>query len=351
MRYAAPMETDEPAREEAASAPVPEAPAPVPEAPAPVPEAPPPAPIVAEALPDFRPTAARRFIVAPFWAGLLGAGTGLWVGAFYGSLFESHLVDRPREGLFLFLSVTAALLMAMVLGYRDPVRSFTALFGRIVGALFFGVVLAVVTSLILVALFESNHPSSATGILIFCLTGALLAGLALLRLYGLGPPGPRRTRIVVAAAVVLFVSLWPASPGLRCRFGFSEGCREAARSAESDRDAARFGERGCADDDPTSCLVAARAYQRGESVRRDLARAERLYRTACALGEEEACGRAHGLELARACDRFSAVACRDLGNEHLRGNEVDRDRDAATRYYKKACLLGADDACAQAGIR
>ena len=33
------------------------------------------------------------------------------------------------------------------------------------------------------------------------------------------------------------------------------------------------------------------------------------------------------------------------------GTEIDADRPASQRFYRKACLLGADDACAPAGIR
>jgi hypothetical protein len=315
--------------------------------------APPPAPPAPEVepLPDFRPSAARRFIVAPFWAGLLAAGTGFWVGGFYGSLFESRLLARPSEGVFLLLCFGAALVMGLVRGFRDPVRSYLALLGRSVAVFFFAGLLAAVSALPIAATFDTVHPSSSSALLTFSLFGMLLAGLALARIHGIGAEVPRRKRIAVGVGVVLLVTLWPASPRLRCTLGFAEGCREAARAADSDRDIARFGERGCNRDDLTSCYLAGLAYQRGESVRRDPAKAERLFRTACALGDAESCGRAHGLDLSRACERFSAVACRDLAKAYALGTEIDADRPASLRFYRKACLLGADDACAPAGIR
>ena len=37
-----------------------------------------------------------------------------------------------------------------------------------------------------------------------------------------------------------------------------------------------------------------------------------MFRRGCALGDERACGRVHAVELEKRCDRFSAVACKEL---------------------------------------
>jgi hypothetical protein len=298
-----------------------------------------------------RPSAARRLVVGPFWAGALGAGVCLWVASAYASLADAHLVARPSEGPLLLASVGLGLVVALVFGYREPVRSYAALLGRTIGALVFGLFELLLLGVLLVAIFESNHVTSRTGFAVFCAVGLLLAAIALARTHQLTQPGPRQTRAAVLGAALALLTAWSVSPSFRCLLGGSRSCREAARDASSDRETLALAERGCEADDPASCLLAGQVRLRGEGIGRDARKAERAFRIGCALGNAESCARAHGLELARACERFSAVACRDLALAYQRGDEVDRDLSQAALHLRKACLLGADDACSQAGIR
>ncbi|MFO0760662.1 MAG: hypothetical protein U0359_29560 [Byssovorax sp.] len=320
------------------------------EAPPPPTPAPPPVEEKVAVEIDFspRPSAARRFVVDPFWAGMLGAGASFFAGGLYGLLSEARVIGRPNEGVFLFVCVGSGLVAALGWGYRAPVKSYAALFGRTVGSLFFGALVAALVGVVLAMIFDANHVSVTAGMSVIALTGLGLAVLALRRIRGVIEPGPRRGRLLALAGALLFCVLWAASPALRCMLWSGRSCREAARTADTDREVASLGERGCAGDDAQSCLIAGRAYQRGDEMPRNLGKAQKLYRIGCALGEDEGCARAHGIELTMACEQHSAVGCRDLGNAYLRGDEVDQDRGAAARAFRKACLLGADDACAQA---
>jgi hypothetical protein len=311
-----------------------------------------PEPIPAEeASPPFQPTLFRRVVVAPFWAGLLGCGASLWLGGVIGGLGSARIIARPSPELIVLLPLLAGLALALWLGFRGPPQSYARLVGRIVGALFFGAFCAGITVLILAVIFDALHLRNGPAFVTVALVGALLAGLALARLHGIGAARPRRIKIAVAAAAVLFVSCWPVTPSLRCWIGFGEGCRVAAQENRDDpRAAAAIGARGCAREDAVSCRLAGQAYQ-SEGPTRNLARAEDFFREGCALGDSEACDRVHTSELERRCDRYGAFACAELAQVYDHGEGAPQNTALARRYYRKACLLGADAACQESGGR
>ena len=335
-----------------------EASAPVPvmetSAPVPVMEASAPVPITVEDEPlPFQPTLFRHVIAEPFWAGLLGSGASLWLGGTIGGLASAQLLERPRPETTVLLSLLMGVGAALARGFRAPLRSYSGLVGRVFGALFFGAGCAGITMLILAVIFDAVHVRNEPAFLAVALVGALLAGLALWRVHGIGAERPRRIKIAVGVAAVLVVSSWPASPSLRCRLGFGEGCRAAADAEGSNGDyraAGALGARGCDREDGLSCRLAGQAYQ-SDGPARNLGRAEGFFREGCALGDAESCERVHTIELERRCDRYGAFACVELAQAYARGNGAPRDAALAQRYYRKACLLGADAACQENGGR
>lgn len=316
-----------------------------------VPVAPPATPPSATDLEDaalaFQPSRFRTVVTQPFWAGMLGGGVGLWLGCWLQALAQAYLIERPEIGLGFFLPLFAALGVALFRGYRSPVQSYPALVGRTLGALFFGAICAGVTGGILGTIFDGLRFRGASAAAVLAFAGAVLAGLALARLYGIGPDQSRRIKIGSAAAVVLLVTIWPAAPSLRCRLGFGEGCREAYASQDDHRSAGLVAQRGCEHGNAVSCRLAGQTYQQ-EGPPRDLRRAEDFFREGCALGDPESCDAVHELELLQRCDRYGAFACAELARAHASGDGMKRDRALAQRYYRKACLLGADDACREA---
>jgi hypothetical protein len=311
-------------------------------------------PITAEDEPlPFQPTFFRRVVAEPFWAGLLGSGASLWLGGTIGALASAGLLKRPRPETVILVSVLLGLGAAMARGFRAPLRSYSGLVGRVVGALFFGAGCAGITVLMLALILDGLRVRDESAYVTIALVGALLAGLALARVHGIGAEKPRRIKIAVGVAAVILVSSWAASPSLRCRLGFGEGCRDAADAAGNKGDyraAGTIGARGCEHEDSVSCRLAGQAFQ-SEGPARDLRRAEGLFREGCALGDPESCERVHAIELERRCDRYGAFACAELARAHARGDGAPRDAALAQRYYRKACLLGANDACNQSGGR
>jgi hypothetical protein len=325
--------------------------APSPAVPAPLDPAPPAsAPEPAPEVMAFQPTLFRTAVVGPFWAGMAGAGAALWTGSALQAFSRAHLLDRPGPAPAFFLPLVVGVGVALARGFRAPVRSYAALAGRVIGALFFGSICSTVTVLICAAIFDGFHIRDQAAFATLALAGALLGGLGLARVHGIGTAKPRRIKIVAGLATVLLVSLWPAIPSLRCRLGFGEGCRAAAFSADDTRGAGLLGARGCAHEDPVSCRLAGQAYQSAGPAR-DLRRAEDFFREGCALGDPASCDGVHAIELEQRCDRYGAFACAELARAHERGEGVPRDREVAQRYYRKACVLGSDDACREAGGR
>src|SRR5262249_40208417 len=187
------------------------------------------------------------------------------------------------------------------------------------------------------------HVDDLSAFLTIAFTSILFGGLALLRLYGLGTSRPRRIKIAAATAALLFISIFPASPSLRCRLGSGDACAEVARDAFDRADYEEsfdYGDRGCNRGVATACTLAGLALQRGDGGKRDQAGAERFFPRGCALGDTVACGRVHRIELDKRCQRYSAFACKQLADDYSHGAGVDRDTAAAARYLQKACLLG-----------
>ena len=121
----------------------------------------------------------------------------------------------------------------------------------------------------------------------------------------------------------------------------------------------------CAAGDAPSCVSLARAFERGEGVAANPAKAARLYEGACAAGEGEACtrlgsmlrmGQGVGKDevraqtlLTSACDGGSAFACGELGVLLLEGGRsVPRDPERARALFHKACDGGHADSCTRA---
>lgn len=299
-------------------------------------------------LPSFRPRFGQRFVVTPFWAGLLGGGVLVWIFALAISFKRAGVIEELDELSAFGVAFASAVGIALWRGYHGPVRSYAALFGRIVGAIFFGGVTVALWLALLIAVFDAADVSKRTGFFVISLGGALFAALALLRLHGIGASRPRRIGIAAGVSAVLLVSTYSYSAALRCRLGAGEWCATAAeeRADRGDhRAAAEYGARGCDDDDALSCTMAGIEYQRGQGIPRDLAQAERFFRRGCALGDEGGCGRVHGIELSKRCGRAGAFACWELAEAYAHGRDVDQDRESAAHYYRKACLLGEATAC------
>ena len=308
-----------------------------------------------EAVLAMPPTRFRTLIVQPFWAGLLGGGVGLWVGSVVQLCVRARLLERLEPLSAFFLPLFVALGVALWRGFRAPVQGYASLVGRVLGTLFFGGICALVTALICAAIFDGLRVGHEAAFTAIGLLGALLAGFALARIHGVGVVVDRSRRIKIAAgaALVLVVTAWPASPQVRCRLGFGEGCRAAAvtLAAEGDyRASGALGARGCADGELVACRLAGQAYQI-EGPGRDLPRAQDLFREGCALGDPASCDAVHELELEQRCDRYGTFACAELARAHATGDGAIRDRALAQRYYRKACLLGSDNACREANGR
>lgn len=299
-----------------------------------------------EAAPPFARPTLRAVLAAPFWAGLLGSGAGLWVLGTIGAFGAAEITPRLDMGLIV-LGFAAAIIVGMTLGFRAPVRSYADLAGRFFGAFFFGSLWAALALLIVILIDAAERIHDLGVFVAVAVLGALTSGLALLRLYGIGAERPRRIKIAVASAVVLFLICWPAIPAARCRLGSSEGCRAAADSSLEQGDAraaGTLGARGCEGGDRLSCRLAGRAY-RSDGPARDLRLSEGFFREGCALGDPPSCESVHAIELELRCDRYAASACAELARAHRRGDGVEQSPESAMRLYRKACLLGADDAC------
>jgi hypothetical protein len=346
------------ANEAATAAPEPPPPESIP-TPTPIVSPPVPVPVPAgateaeDAVLAFQPTRVRTWIVRPFWAGLLGAGAGMWTGSVIQLCVRARLLERLEPATAFFLPVGVALGVALWRGFRAPVQSYASLLGRVVGTLFFGGICALVAVLIAAAILDGLRVGHEAAFTVMALLGALLAGLALARIHGIGADRSRRIKIAAGAVAVLVVTAWPASPQARCRLGSGEGCREAAATLASEGDyraSGALGARGCSDGEPVACRLAGRAYQI-EGPSRDLPRAQDFFREGCALGDPASCDAVHELELEQRCDRYGTFACAELARAHATGDGAIRDRALAQRYYRKACLLGSDDACREANGR
>lgn len=113
----------------------------------------------------------------------------------------------------------------------------------------------------------------------------------------------------------------------------------------------------CEKDDADACMQYATLHLLGDRVERDLGRAGKFMLRACELDQPLACtilgiemlneasphpDLARGREfLRRPCERGYAEACHALGLSYANAG----DQASAERYLKRACTLGAGDAC------
>lgn len=123
-------------------------------------------------------------------------------------------------------------------------------------------------------------------------------------------------------------------------------------------------ESGCTKKIPAACTQLGRLYESGEGVKQDLAKARKLYETACSLNEATGCNNLSTLLaqsakradrarviplLEKGCELGAGVACGNLGGRYLLGADVAVDLPAAARVYKTACDNGIGIACNNLG--
>jgi hypothetical protein len=296
------------------------------------------------------PSLLGRLVVAPFRAGLLGAGVFLWACAVLVAVREQRVLFHPSEDTIFLVSIALSITLAVARGYDTPVRSYLALAGRLVGAIAMGVAVLVACAVVFVPMLKSQQAEDR--VVLAALGGALLAGLAVAwirgpRIAGAWRASPRARWILGGSAAALATATaWPLSPRLRCALGSGDGCLYAALGhLETDEALGRwFAERGCSLDSGDCCRIAADRYwgghDTGRPTPRDRARAAPLYQAACALGDAVGCQEANTLDLHGRCEAQSASACRELAQVYQW-----RNREAADRFLRQACLLGDAEAC------
>ncbi len=297
-----------------------------------------------------RPALVRRVgatLVEAFRAGLLGAGTWLWIAGVLIGARRQRIVGFTEDQILLF-ATAAALGFGLGLGFQERPRSFLGLFARSFGGIAIGVMLGAAAAIVTDKVARDTDGRviglSVAGVAYVVIAIAWRHGRVLherLR----GSPRARVVAATAGAAVVLATAL-PASPRLRCALGSAKGCRRAAEDAMDDGDRARLialARRGCDGSDGPSCRIVGDAFWKGQAgvPSRDGAHAEPFYRDACALGDDEGCDLLHLVELHAKCAADSASACRELGDLYRRSN-----LDEARRFHQVACLLGDDGACA-----
>jgi hypothetical protein len=308
------------------------------------------------------PSALRRLVIAPFQAGLLGAGVFLWAAGGIISLQEGGLLVHggDAEAWRFALALLLAVGVALARGYRGPVRSYPALIGRLVGALAAGT--AVITASLMAAASWLDHLESDRRPLAVALAGVALALAGFAWIHGrrladeLRASRRLRIRAGALAAGLALATAWLTSPVVRCDLGSGRSCFEAASRAidegnegEDDRRGVELAERGCSFDSAACCLLAGKAYWRRASLapeRRARLRpgAEHFFREACALSDAEGCRLLHAVELDARCEAYQASACHELADVYRSG--WLRDEGDAARRLRQACLLGDAEACA-----
>jgi len=156
-------------------------------------------------------------------------------------------------------------------------------------------------------------------------------------------------------------ALWNAHVG--CERGDANGCAREAQLADDHRRQEAAAKRGCDGGSGAACAVLGRLVAGGVWVRRDEAKAAKLWQRACELGDAGGCtlfGNAmwigagvkedHGKALAlfgRACDAGDPRGCHELALSYEHADGVPRDLDHATRLYQTACTGGLKEACAR----
>ena len=302
-----------------------------------------------------QPSAVRWIVVAPCWAGVLGAGIVFCALGFVWALHDDRLLPGSQD-VWMICSCLAAIAVALFRGYDSPVRSYPALVGRLFGGLLAGVLVIVGV----VALADARRGWFDHGVG-FVVAGAVCIALPLARLHGrrlrdaLRASPSSRWKAAAGAAAVALVSAAALSARVRCALGSGSGCYRAAQHAHDEADdalALRLAERGCALDDDSACAMGGRAYWRGferasaSPTPRDRARAEELLGSGCALGAPDACRDLGVMDLERGCEGYRASACHALADAYRQGEGVPRDREGARWASSQACLLGDTEACA-----
>ncbi len=135
----------------------------------------------------------------------------------------------------------------------------------------------------------------------------------------------------------------------------------APRSAEAAPPAAY--EKGCEAGEATACTDLALAYESGEGVAKDQARAMRLHEKACGAGASGSCDRLGSIHefgwsvpvdavraagyYEKACAGDQAMGCQSLGALRESGRSGAKDGPGAAAAYDRACRIGDEpDACA-----
>jgi hypothetical protein len=115
---------------------------------------------------------------------------------------------------------------------------------------------------------------------------------------------------------------------------------------------------GCEGGEARGCHLLGRAYQRGELVARNPAKAAEAFLEACVRGEAAACTDRGELALAgpdatraasffeRACEGRHWPGCVRLGVLRARGQNVSRDEERAANLFERACTEGDMGGCA-----
>jgi hypothetical protein len=303
------------------------------------------------------PSALRWLVVAPLWAGALGAGLFICAAGALVVLDEDHVIRGSTAGIAIVLAGFVATGVALFRGYDTPVRSYPALAGRLAGGLGAGAVVG--AGVVLINRWLEDHGyvhERAHGLAV---AGALVALLAIGRLHGrrfvdlLRASASMRWKAAILAAVVALAFEWTTRPRVRCAFRSGDGCHLAARRALNAGDgvlAVALAEHGCALDDAGSCTYAGQLLWHGtsgavSSVPSDPGRAEDSFGIGCALGSRDACQDLNALELTQRCEAYSASACRALAEVYRTGAGVYADTDEARRCMRQACLLGDAVAC------
>lgn len=161
-----------------------------------------------------------------------------------------------------------------------------------------------------------------------------------------------------------------------CEFGDTESCDSASLEVLRSRqksavDALQKAREGCDAVDANGCNFLANAYENGDGVKQDLAKAASLHSKACALGQPAGCmflgmqhenGKGVPKDSAKAqaayakavplyldgCNEGHGQSCARLGNIYEAGNGGVKDSKKAMLFYRKGCDLGHEPSCSNA---
>ncbi|NOK33837.1 sel1 repeat family protein [Corallococcus exercitus] len=159
---------------------------------------------------------------------------------------------------------------------------------------------------------------------------------------------------------------------LGCNGGERRACvalgvlKEEGRGvAKDEAEAARLYARGCEQGLPEGCGHLALLYGEGRGVAKDLAQAVRFYERGCEGDDGLSCNNLGVLKLmggfgvtqdvaagmgmlVQACNRNVGVACLTVAREFDQGVRTRKDARLAASYFRTACGMGEQEACASA---